>query len=209
MKKDIAFVICLSGIIGLTMVFVHTAFIEHSGKFWVGFTMFKYFSFISNLIIVIYFGLIFFLKLDEKSEKFKNMIGFIVMIIAATGLIYFVFIEPNVEYMDLGSYGKLVTHYLVPALVIGYFIAYTKNFTLEYRNLFLWLVYPVAYMGFLIIRGIVTDDYIYSFLHVDEVGVLGLALMTILLLVLMVLLSVLAVYFNKKQKLKWPFNTLL
>jgi len=46
----------------------------------------------------------------------------------------------------------------------------------------LWITYPLMYLLFADIHGFVTDDFLYPFFQVSEIGILGLFLSITLLI---------------------------
>lgn len=69
---------------------------------------------------------------------------------------------------------SIVTHYIVPIAFIIDWLITEKHGTYEWRMVLWWYLYPLAYLGYLVMRGSVTGDYIYPFLDLDEIGLLGL-----------------------------------
>jgi len=69
---------------------------------------------------------------------------------------------------------SIVTHYIVPIAVIIDWLITEKHGTYEWRMVLWWYLYPMVYLGYLVVRGSVTGDYIYPFLDLDEIGLLGL-----------------------------------
>jgi hypothetical protein len=46
----------------------------------------------------------------------------------------------------------------------------------------MWITYPLIYIVFVVIYGFITDDFLYPFFQVSEIGILGLAISILLLI---------------------------
>ena len=84
---------------------------------------------------------------------------------------------------------NILAHYLVPILVIIYTFTEKDYYDYIYKDIATWIIYPVVYVIFMIIHGMITNDYLYPFFQVSKVGTNGLILMVILLVFVFVLLS--------------------
>ena len=61
-------------------------------------------------------------------------------------------------------------HTLNPLLVIVYWWLYEKKTAVRYGQIILWLIYPLAYLAYVLIRGGLSGFYPYPFIDVSKIG---------------------------------------
>jgi len=61
-------------------------------------------------------------------------------------------------------------HYAVPAVVLGYWIAYPPKERLPRWAPLAWCLYPVTYFGYVLVRGKLLASYPYHFFDVTRLG---------------------------------------
>lgn len=106
--------------------------------------------------------------------------GAITLYIVITGLIYAVVLDHlgnPLDFLSQGStgVGTFLLHYLIPPLVMLDFVLLERRAGLKWRYAALWLLYPLAYLGYALIRGafFTVGQYPYPFLDVTAHGYPG------------------------------------
>lgn len=61
-------------------------------------------------------------------------------------------------------------HYVMPAAYGLFWLAFVSKFTLHWKDLFAWLMYPLGYCVFTLVRGAATGWYPYPFINVVDLG---------------------------------------
>lgn len=61
-------------------------------------------------------------------------------------------------------------HVIVPGMFLVYWIYFVAKRSLQWKNLWSWLMYPLIYTVFVLIRGSYADFYPYPFLNVSKFG---------------------------------------
>jgi hypothetical protein len=173
LKRGWALAIVTVGTIGILAHIIQDAFIEFPDAPLRSVSIFKYFTIQSNLIAIIYFWLYFSLQLHYKNRIFQRLIGMVVVCITITFLVFLFFLEPTYDPVGLDLLGSILLHYINPVLVVGFVLYYRKDYDVQYDDIILWLSYPLLYILFLVILGVITNDYLYPFFQVSEVGVIG------------------------------------
>ena len=125
-----------------------------------------------------------------KYPWFDRLLGGIVIYLTITFAIYAILLEATYQVQGLDLIGNITLHYINPILVVGYLLIYRKDFTFTYKDIGLWIIFPVAYLIFMVVHGLITGDYLYPFFQVSEVGVVGLISMIGILLGIFFLLSI-------------------
>jgi len=81
-----------------------------------------------------------------------------------------------------------IFHDLVPVAFVIYWLAWTPKGSTSWKDPLRWLVYPLAYALYTLMRGIVTQSYPYPFLNVVHLGyprvLLNMLILTIAILCL-------------------------
>jgi hypothetical protein len=61
-------------------------------------------------------------------------------------------------------------HVVQPALAIIFWFLYVQKGKLKFTNVGPWLIYPIVYFIFIILRGSISGFYPYPFIHLDSLG---------------------------------------
>ena len=174
MKKWLPLVIVTIGSIGILAYIINDAFFSELVNPFGALRLFKYFTMLSNLIAVIYFWLVFTNRTQLKYGWFDRLLGGIVIYVTITFLIYAVLLESTYQVVGLDLIGNTCLHYVNPILIITYLGVYRKDFNFSKKDIGLWIIFPVAYLVFLVLHGVFTGDYLYPFFQISEVGISGL-----------------------------------
>lgn len=168
----------------------------------------KYFTYQSNIFVDFWLFLaLLWRNKPEKLEKISGGLrGAITVYISITFIVYGIVLAPLANPTGIDLYLNLIHHYIVPfVFILDYF--YTERKKIEWIFILPWMVYPHLYLAFSYIMGtfITPRDYIYFFLDVNELGVLGYLKWYIILISLFFVLSVVYIgynkYINKKSSL--------
>jgi hypothetical protein len=61
-------------------------------------------------------------------------------------------------------------HLVIPLLVLLYWFLFVPKKTLEFKNIFPWLIFPAVYLVYTLIRGAFFSFYPYPFVDVNLLG---------------------------------------
>lgn len=183
MKRVIPYIIVVVGSIGILLNFFNVEFLETKGSNFDSLVLFKYFTIQSNIIVVLYFSMLLWTKSHQKSMIFRNYIGAVTLCITMTFSMFFLFLEPIWNPQGIHLISSTILHYINPFLVIVFFVISMKDYSFRYKDIAIWVIYPILYLIFVLIFGAITGDYIYPFLNINELGILTFVL-TILILLL-------------------------
>lgn len=174
MKKYWRVLIVIIGTMGILSLVLNEAFITNPTNPMQSLSIFKYFTVQSNLVAVLYFCLLIFLKVDKRSEKWKNLIGGVMIYTTITFLIFAIVLEGLWDEKGLAQVGSILLHYINPIMIIGYVIYFRKEYHFIFKDSITWVIYPVIYLVFLVTWGMITSDFLYPFLQVSVIGIFGL-----------------------------------
>ena len=131
MRTKWRLLIIVIGVIGILSLLINDAFVVYPETPLDSIRLFKYFTVQSNLVAVLYFLVIYKFKADEKSDKWKNLVGGIMIYTTITFLIFAIVLEGLYTEIGFGMVGSICLHYVNPLLIIGYVIMFRKEFNLE------------------------------------------------------------------------------
>jgi hypothetical protein len=61
-------------------------------------------------------------------------------------------------------------HVIMPLLILTYWLVFAEKNILEWKSIFPWLIYPLVYCIYTLIRGAIVHFYPYPFMNVDIWG---------------------------------------
>ena len=199
MKKYIAAFIVFFTAFGI-VVEVLTASFEDGSTFFTGFRLFRYYTIQSNLIVAIYFSALLSNKY-RNSLLFKKILGGVTVYVTITFIIFAVMLQKDFHPQGINFVTNIFLHYLVPILTMFFLIYYRKEYSFNYRDTVLWMIYPLIYILFMVIYGSITGDYLYPFFDVAVVGISGLIIAIIGLIIFFIIMSFLYVKIVSKKEL--------
>lgn len=134
-----------------------------------GFSPANFFSFFtveSNIFAAVVLLISAYVSLVGKpSRRLEYFRGAATMYMVVVGVIYFLLLR--------GSEGSLntplpsvnfVLHYLFPAYILIDWVVSPLTHTLRFKKALLWLVFPIAYLAYSLIRGPIAGWYPYPFI---------------------------------------------
>lgn len=187
MRKTLEAIIVVLAFAGL-LINVLTSTFEDPVSLTRGLALFRYYTLQSNMIVFMYFGLRFLNKTDSN-RNLHHFLGGVTVYITITFAIFAIMLSGTYHPTGWSQVSNILAHYLVPILVIGYTFTEKYIYDYLYTDITVWIIYPVVYVIFMIIHGMITDDYLYPFFQVSEVGADGLVLMVFTLVLVFAILS--------------------
>jgi hypothetical protein len=120
------------------------------------------------------------------------------------GSVYLVLLRNPYGPYDLQFAADATLHYATPVLFGFYWLVFVRKGSLAWRAPFVWLLYPVAYLGFSLLRGAMTGFYLYPFLNVAALGYPRVLASSLLLMVIFLGLGFGAVAIDRMSALSRP-----
>ncbi len=155
-----------------------------------GVRFFEFFTILTNVIVAI--SVTFTLLAPSKAiGRFFSLPGVktaVATYIALVGIVYNLVLQGLHEFSGAAWVADFLTHDLVPLLFVAYWLFLVPKGELNWKMPLSWLIYPLVYLPYVLIRGSWTGRYPYPFLDVGELG-LGVVLVNtvVLTIVFMVL----------------------
>ena len=155
---------------------------------------FSFFTILTNLLVGIYFSVLI------NSNNFKT--SFFYKLFSVTSVTIYIFIVGLVYQIALrhiwqpAGLQRLVDellHSIIPILVVLYWYFYENKNNLKYSDVWFWLIYPIVYLIFILIRGQISGYYPYPFLNIPAIGSVSTLINIIILIITFGIISLLFV----------------
>ena len=147
---------------------------------------FSYFTVLSNVATVLVLmigGLI-----DPRSSGWQLVRGAVTLYMVITGIIYAVLLA-NIDVGVADPWTNNVVHRIMPVvLLLDWILAPPRRRISESRSL-MWLLFPLMYGIYTLVRGPIVDWYPYPFLDPREQGYIALAIGLVVLSVAFALMA--------------------
>lgn len=135
---------------------------------------FSYFTNLSNifaaLVLIISAGYLAFRRKPSAVDDLIRCAAVIYMTV--TGTVYVLLLSGE----DLGlllPWVNVVLHYLMPLVILADWLYQPQRTKLRFKQTLWWLVFPLLYLTYSLIRGSIVSWYPYPFLDPDKVGGYG------------------------------------
>jgi hypothetical protein len=160
----------------------------------------SYFTVITNIICAVCLTTLLFFENSRSGIFFAkaSTLTAITVYIVVVGLIYNVVLRGLIHPVGWERVADELLHVVNPIIFLGFWIFYLNKSQLNYKNTFSWLIYPLLYVVFIIIRGYLIDKYPYPFINVAELGYPKALLNTLIILIVFLVLFVLFSLIGKK-----------
>jgi len=103
--------------------------------------------------------------------------------IAVTGVVFTTVLSGLVEHSGVGTWVNAGFHYVSPLMALLGWLLFGPRPRIDTRTLLLAFVWPVAWLGYTLIRGAITAWYPYPFLNAHELGYARVAMNIAVILV--------------------------
>lgn len=90
--------------------------------------------------------------------------------ILIVGVLYHVLLASRWHPQGLQYAGNIMVHYMTPVLTTVLWLTCVPKGTLRWRNAFVWLIYPAAYLAYYVARGAGDGFYAYYFIELPAIG---------------------------------------
>lgn len=183
-KAFIRYYRILFGLLGLSAVITEIAVLTERSLF-VPSNFFSYFTIESNLFAI---ALLLYLGIEGKARS-KNMAfvlvrGAVTLYMLMTCVIFIVLLS-GLEGAMLTAvpWDNVVLHYILPIAILGDWLLDKPVVKVGFKKALTWLVFPIIYVVYSLLRGGFTGWYPYPFLNPQPHGYLYVFGMSAILLI--------------------------
>lgn len=137
----------------------------------VGATVVQYFSYytiLTNLMIASVTAALF-IRREDTSKRQKTLTAILVYIMTV-GLTYNTILRSLWKPQGLQLLADNLLHSIIPFLYLIFWIFFVKKQLLQWQDVFSWLVYPMLYLIYILVRGAYFGVYPYPFIDVGQLG---------------------------------------
>lgn len=179
----------LFGLLGLSAVVTEIVVIAGRGRF-VPENFFSYFTIESNILA----GLVFLASAiavlhGRRSERLDVLRGAATLYMLITGIVFAVLLAGLDVDLTAFPWDNIVLHYIIPVAIIVDWILDPPKKAIGFGQAVWWLVFPLGYLAYSLIRGELVYWYPYPFLNPANNGYAGVAWVALGILVLSLVLT--------------------
>ena len=163
---------------------------------------FSFFTILTNILVALFFTAKSFNLYNLKIFYKKGSLIAITTFILVVGLVYQIILRSIWTPKGFQMIINELLHSVIPALVLIYFLTFSVKEKLKFKDLRIWLIYPLFYLIFVFIRGKISHFFPYSFLDFIQIGI-GKTIINCIAILLLILVLMLALIFINNKKLKF------
>jgi hypothetical protein len=135
---------------------------------------FSYFTILSNIFAIVSITVQLLAPSGNPGKFFAGISvqSAIALYITIVGLVYNTVLRFVWDFDGWDKVANEFLHVVVPVLYLIYWYLYVPKGTLKWRKSTRWLVFPLVYIIYSLIRGPIANWYPYFFINVKELGYL-------------------------------------
>ena len=131
----------------------------------------SFFTILTNALVAIYFTRLVFEKNQQSKLISKpGTLTAITVYITVVGLVYQVALRQAWHPTGLQMIVDELLHSVMPILVIIFWYLYETTSAVKYSQILQWLIYPLVYLIYILVRGSFSNFYPYPFINVTTIG---------------------------------------
>lgn len=171
----------------------------HNGLVPVNF--FSFFTIDSNILAAIVFilGAVAYIR-GRTTQSITGLRGAALIYMAVTGVVYVLLLSGLEESLQTAiPWVNFVLHYLFPVVVIADWFIDRPAERVRFRTAALWLIFPIVWLVYTLIRGPIVGWYPYPFLNPANGGYGQVAITCIIITLFFCILCVVAVLISGRR----------
>lgn len=160
---------------------------------------FSYFTIQTNLVVALCCTLLV-VSPDSKWGRFfsrQQTFSAVTVYIIIVGLIYNTILRFLWDPQGLQQIVDELLHTVVPVLMLVYWLLFAGKNQLQWTNIFKWLIYPFAYIIYILIRGSLSGFYPYPFINTEHLGLNRVLVNSVGIALVFTVISLLLVFIAK------------
>ncbi|MBA2562828.1 MAG: Pr6Pr family membrane protein [Chitinophagaceae bacterium] len=166
---------------------------------------FSYFTLTTNLIVATCCTTLLFKPNSRWGNFFSQQktLTAITVYIIIVGIIYNIILRFIWSPKGLQMIIDELLHSVIPVLFLVYWLIFVLKNQLKWQDVLPWLIYPLVYTIFILLRGAVSGFYPYPFINISELGLKNALINAIGIAIVFLIVSLLFVaigkFVNKKH----------
>lgn len=160
----------------------------------------SYFTVTTNIIVALCFTTLWLFEESSLGKFFakSTTLTAITVYITVVSLVYNAILRGLVSPVGWARVADEMLHVVDPLIFIAFWIFYVDKTKLEYKEAKIWMIYPLLYVVFVVIRGAIVGQYPYPFINVTDLGYPKATINAIVVLIIFYLLSLFLIFIGKK-----------
>ena len=160
---------------------------------------FSYFTILTNTLVALRFTSLSFREFSRLKIFFSSppVSAAVTIYITVVGLVYQFLLRHTWEPEGWQLIADELLHSVIPLYAIVYWIVFSDKNNLSWKNVPGWLLYPLVYLFFILLRGAGSGFYPYPFVDVGEFGYGKVAVNSAGMMFAFIVLSVLFISASK------------
>jgi hypothetical protein len=134
--------------------------------------LFSYFTIIVNVLVGVALAWHVFAPSSRPGRwaESSRALGALTTSIVLVAIAYHLLLRSYWSPQGLDLVSDRLLHYVTPVLLVGYWVAFGPRNQPRWKDALSWTVLPVAYFGWVLLRGAIVNEYPYPFLDALELG---------------------------------------
>lgn len=160
---------------------------------------FSYFTILTNILVALTFTVLWFKPAFAWGKFFSRptVLTAVTVYISFVGISYSLLLRHIWDPQGWHLLADELLHTIIPALVVLYWLLFVPKTGLQWKNTPYWLLYPLVYVPYVLVRGELTGSYPYHFVDISDLGYSQALLNGVTLIFAFFLLSLLFVAIAK------------
>lgn len=165
---------------------------------------FSFFTIIINTGVAVLLLAYYFFPESKLSRWFKNTANSaaVALYILIVSLIYYTILMNSRPLLAIEMVATHILHGYVPLAYLGLWFFKFRNGDLKYSDSFKWVLFPLGYFIYILLRGAVIDAYPYFFVNVAQIGYPMVLLYAVGILTVFLISGLSLVVIDRRIKLK-------
>lgn len=188
------------GLLGFSALITEIAAIAVRGQ-WNAANFFSFFTVESNILAVVSLLVgAFLIYAKRQSKRADYFRGAVTLYMVVTGVVFSILLS-GLEGVNLTAvpWDNIVLHYIMPVAIALDWIA-DRPVYISFKKALLWLLFPIAYLAYSLIRGPIANWYPYPFLNPANGGYGKVLITTLIIAIVGVVLVYIVTRFSGKTK---------
>lgn len=193
----------LLSLVAIAYQFIHS--VDINPDFSVG-NFFSFFTIESNILAALTLLAFGFGRVGRPSSRTAEVIrGAAVLYMVTTGIVYGLLLSGYTSELDTATpWVNNVVHRIFPVVLLVDWLIAPPAVRIAVRDALVWLIFPLLYLAYSLIRGPIADWYPYPFLDPDRGGgYAGVAATCVAIAVGIVTLTWLVTWIGQRLRLRW------
>ena len=167
---------------------------------------FSYFTILTNITVAACVSVLLFRQNSKEYIFFSNQktLTAITVYIIIVGVIYNIILRFLWSPTGLQKLVDELLHSVIPSLFFIYWLVFVLKDRLKWNDFLPWLIYPLVYVFYVLIRGSFSGFYPYPFIDLDQLGWKNVIINSIGMAGAFMVVSILFIgigkYLNRKNK---------